>query len=54
VPVPGDYDGDGRADLALFRPSSGDWFILQSSPNFTMSANHQLGMPGDIPVLKPQ
>jgi len=27
VPVPGDYDGDGRQDLAVWRPSSGEWFV---------------------------
>ena len=27
VPVPGDYDGDGRTDIAIFRPSTSEWFI---------------------------
>ncbi len=26
-----DYDGDGKIDIALFRQSDGNWFILQSS-----------------------
>jgi hypothetical protein len=30
-PVAEDYDGDGRSDLAVFRPSDGGWYILRSS-----------------------
>ncbi|PYS97789.1 MAG: hypothetical protein DMF63_18840 [Acidobacteria bacterium] len=30
-PVPGDYDGDGKTDFSIFRPSSSQWFVLQSS-----------------------
>ena len=29
VPVPGDYDGDGKYDIAVFR--DGVWYILGSS-----------------------
>ncbi len=28
-----DYDGDGRSDVAVYRPTSGEWFVLQSSTN---------------------
>ncbi len=30
-PVPGDYDGDGKADLAVFEVSTGLWYIKNSS-----------------------
>src|SRR5207248_2058350 len=28
VPVPGDYDAVGHAELAVFRPSTGQWFVM--------------------------
>jgi hypothetical protein len=31
LPCPADYDGDGNADLAVYRGPTGQWFILQSS-----------------------
>ena len=29
-PVPGDYDGDGRCDFSVFRPSEGRWYVRLS------------------------
>jgi hypothetical protein len=47
TPVAGDYDGDGRFDFAVFRPSSATW-IVQRSTQGTLIQN--FGLTGDIPV----
>lgn len=30
VPVPSDYDGDSKTDIALFNRTNGDWLVLRS------------------------
>ena len=56
VAVPADYDGDGLADVAVFRRATGDWFVSSSFDgsfrqiSFGAAASSHLGdtpVPGD-------
>ncbi|MDB6025451.1 MAG: putative two-component system sensor kinase [Verrucomicrobiales bacterium] len=47
IPVPADYDGDGKADSAFFCPSNATWRIFGSTGT---SWTNSWGDPGDIPV----
>ena len=51
VPVAADYDGDGKADPAIYRPTTGGWWILKSGTGFTGYMNYAWGLPGDAPVV---
>jgi hypothetical protein len=49
TPVPGEYNGDGRSDPAIWRGNTGVW-IIPLSPDFTTYAFYSWGQSGDTPI----
>ncbi len=47
LPVADNYDGDGKLDIAVWRPSTGMWHLLQSSNGYY---SELFGADGDTPV----
>ncbi|MCZ7627685.1 MAG: hypothetical protein M5U19_00610 [Microthrixaceae bacterium] len=44
--IPGDHNGDGTHDVAVFRPSNQTWYVKGG-------LSTQWGITGDIPVIIP-
>jgi len=52
IPLIGDFDGDGRADLTVWRQPTGTWFWLTSSSSYAGAGAKQWGASTDIPMVK--
>ena len=51
VPVAGDYDGDGKTDVALWTPSTGAWTVLNSEDGDVTYGYWGAQSQGDIPAV---
>ena len=49
LPTPADYDGDGIADVSVFRPSTGTWYRRNSSDGSFYAI--QFGASADKPTI---
>ncbi|MET7417622.1 FG-GAP-like repeat-containing protein [Dactylosporangium sp. NPDC005555] len=47
IPVPADYNGDGKADVATWSPTTGNWSMLLTGEG---RKTVQWGLPGDVPA----
>jgi hypothetical protein len=49
-PVVNDFDGDGKTDISIWRPTDGFWYILNSSNGTVTQTQWGIGALGDITV----
>jgi regulation of enolase protein 1 (concanavalin A-like superfamily) len=50
VSMAGDYDGDGKADLATYLPATGEWHVVMSGANYATGIVTRWGTATDLPV----
>jgi len=50
VPVEGDYDGDGIADLALYQPATGKWWIYSMGTATVLVNGEAWGSSDCLPI----
>ena len=48
--TPGDYDGDTKSDISVYRDTTGTWYRLNSSTGTFVA--QQFGVTGDEPVAR--
>lgn len=46
----GDFDGDAKADVSIYRPNTGTWHILSSASGYASGATYAWGVATDVPV----
>jgi glucose/arabinose dehydrogenase len=49
-PNSGDFDGDGKTDLTIFRPGGANWFTSHSATGYATNTVRQWGLAPDVPA----